>query len=257
MFPKVVVRRGVNVAHLAKRGAIGFFREFSDAFSAHRRGELREHARERGVSTGKALRGAVTDAGRQVNLIRGALQDDPGNAAPRMLVGTLAFLAASGGPDADGGVPDLDIQLLGIGSHRSLLSHSIVAGAVIETLLYGLAKVVGMLHQHLPSNHDPLWDTIHRNKDAYLSAAAMGAGAGVAYHLLIDATVQPGTYHGLPVSLPAEAHLTILGVNAGMEALDVPRKNETFSKAGRTPRNVPRKRKTKFSRAPQLIEGSS
>ena len=54
--------------------------------------------------------------------------------------------------------------------------------------------------------------------------------AGIAYHLLIDGTLQPGTYHGLP-PMPLAGHEALLDANAAAEALDVPKKKDTFQRA--------------------------
>lgn len=51
-----------------------------------------------------------------------------------MLAAFLGFYAGSGGVDGDGGIPDLDL-LAGIDAHRSILTHSILAGVVAEGLL--------------------------------------------------------------------------------------------------------------------------
>jgi len=68
----------------------------------------------------------------------------------------------------------------------------------LEGSLYSVATLVGLAYRHLPATHDRLWDAIDCNRDRFLTVAA-GASAGVAYHLLIDGTLQPGTYHDLPI----------------------------------------------------------
>ncbi len=76
-----------------------------------------------------------------------AFREDPRGVGPDMLVAALSFYFAGGGLDGDGGVPDLDISMLGIGAHRSLFTHSILSGAVIETGLYSLVDLVGRVHK--------------------------------------------------------------------------------------------------------------
>jgi len=83
----------------------------------------------------------------------------------------------------------------------------------------------------LPAAHDPLWDAIDRNRDRFLTAVTAGMSAGLAYHLLIDGTLQPGTYHELPLHLPLAGHEGVLVANAAAEAIDVPVKGDTFRRA--------------------------
>jgi hypothetical protein len=138
-------------------------------------------------------------------------------------------LVACGGLDADGGIPDLDLQF-GIGAHRSIFTHSIISGTIIEGGLYGLATLVGHVHSHLPTEHDSWWDSIERNRNLYLERLAQGMSAGIAYHLMVDATLQAAPYHDLPLPAPMEVHEGILGANAITEGADVPRKVKTFRK---------------------------
>ena len=48
------------------------------------------------------------------------LKDDPKRVAPELLTIVLVSLIVSGGPDGDGGIPDMDIALGGIGTHRAI-----------------------------------------------------------------------------------------------------------------------------------------
>ena len=147
-----------------------------------------------------------------------AFQEDPAKVGPAILVGSLAAITVSGGFDGDGGAPDLDIALLGIEAHRSLFTHSIVAGAIIETGLLSLVDLIQRAHGYLPPQHDPLWDTIKGRSACLGDAAARGASVGLAYHLGIDGLVQPAPYHDIPFSAPLEVHQGILTVNAAAEA---------------------------------------
>ncbi|MCC8363613.1 hypothetical protein LK996_11090 [Lysobacter sp. A6] len=146
-----------------------------------------------------------------------AFAADPGTVGPALMVGALAAYTSSGGLDGDGGAPDLDIALIGIDAHRSLFTHSIVAGAVIETGLVSLVDLINRAHAYLPSVHDPLWDEINTRSARIGHAACRGASVGIAYHLGIDGLAQPAAYHNLPFSAPLEVHQGILTVNAGAE----------------------------------------
>ena len=61
----------------------------------------------------------------------------------------LPPLVVSGGPDGDGGAPDLDL-MFGIGAHRSVFSHSILMGASLETGLLALLRLTQLVHAKLP-----------------------------------------------------------------------------------------------------------
>lgn len=91
--------------------------------------------------------------------IRQALRDDPQRNIPRLVAGVLDFHAGSGGLDGNGGIPDLDLAA-GIGFHRSLLTHSILAGVLAEGLLVAIVDLSGEIKDRLPEVHDPLWDKL-------------------------------------------------------------------------------------------------
>jgi hypothetical protein len=225
---RVFVRRGVGFGKAIANAGRGTIDETRGALVAGHDGYLMEHCKKRGA----ALLGAVKDASKRMRtkaMTVAAMVRNPGQ-LPEAVVTVVAALVSSGGIDANGGIPDLDLQF-GIGAHRSIFTHSIIAGSAVEGSLYGIATLVGLTYRHLPATHDPLWDLIDRNRDRFLSAAAAGASAGIAYHLLIDGTLQPGAYHDLPVHLPLEGHEAILVANASAEGIDVRVKQETFVKA--------------------------
>jgi len=53
---------------------------------------------------------------------------------------------------------------------------------------------------------------------------AAGASAGIAYHLLVDAYIQPAPYHSLPLSMPIEGHQAAMAANGAAERLDAARR---------------------------------
>jgi len=228
MTGRVFVRRGVGFGKAVANAGRGTIGEARGALAAGHDGYLMEHCKKRGA----AFLGAVKDASKRMRTKAttfAAMVRNPGQ-LPEAVVTVVAALVSSGGIDANGGIPDLDLQF-GIGAHRSIFTHSIIAGSAVEGSLYSIATLVGLTYRHLPATHDPLWDLIDRNRDRFLSAAAAGASAGIAYHLLIDGTFQPGTYHDLPVHLPLEGHQAILVANASAEGIDVRVKQDTFVKA--------------------------
>lgn len=154
----------------------------------------------------------IYDVGRAVI---NELRSSPAEAAPRLVVGALAFLAAAGGVDGNGGVPDMDL-LAGITFHQSIFTHSILAGAVVETLLGAPASLGELVYDKLSAEHDPTWDSIAKHKDAYVAAAGTGASLGIAYHLASDATIQiqEGTYHGMPGPMHGRANSATEAIEA-------------------------------------------
>lgn len=110
--------------------------------------------------------------------------------------------------------------MAGVGAHRSPLTHTIVAGIVVEGLLLALADLSAEVHGRLPIEHDPLWDGLARIGRPLTRSLAIGTSAGLVYHLLVDALVQPGAYHDLPLSMPLEAHQTVLAINGVAEGVD-------------------------------------
>lgn len=149
-----------------------------------------------------------------------ALRNEPSKVGPHLLTMVITSVIVAGGPDGDGGVPDMDL-LGGIGAHRSPWTHSILMGATLETGFLALIRLVQLVHSNLPPRHDPKWDDLALHSSSILHAANKGTSIGLSYHFLMDGLVQPGSYHGLPVELPAEAHSALQIVNGIAEALDM------------------------------------
>lgn len=158
------------------------------------------------------------------------LADRPSEVGPDLLVAALAFYVAGGGFDGDGGIPDTDIALLGIDAHRSIFTHSIIAGAVVETSLYALVDFVAIGYRRLPPKHNKRWTLIHDRFERVAMAGSRGASLGLAYHLGVDGLIQSGAYHDLPFEISMQGHQAILTANAVAEGADVGRK-QTKSKA--------------------------
>jgi hypothetical protein len=183
-----------------------------------------------GVHTGRRAAAAIESAlviGREARVILTqvvkALAHNPREAAPKLIGALLGLGAGSGGIDGNGGLPDLDL-LLGIGWHRSPITHTIIAGIVAEGLILALVDLSAEVHGRLPVDHDPLWDELARIGRPFAESASVGLSAGLAWHLLVDGLLQPGAYHGLPFKMPMEAHQTILATNGVAEANDAARR---------------------------------
>ncbi len=213
-----LMRRMTGLANLAGRFLGGTVNELGDMISAYSADQLGLHLRSR-VDTASAITSQAVSNGAQIlSSLATELMSNPSEAAPKLLVLVLASVAASGGVDGNGGIPDIDIPLMGIGAHRSPFTHSILIGSLLETSLLLLTRIVRLAYQNLPEDHDPLWEGIVRQADVILSAAGKGASIGIAYHLMVDAIIQPGAYHGMPFDMPMEAHQAVMAGNSVAEA---------------------------------------
>lgn len=205
-------RRVGGLAKLATMLGRAGFSELMGVFSASRQSRLSTHIGDR---TAAAIDGTISlgrDGTRLIAGVSRAMIRDPKGTAPGVLGGLLGFSAGSGGLDGNGGIPDLDL-LGGIGVHRSSLTHTIVAGIVAEGLLLALADLAAEVHGKLPHEHDPLWDDLARIGRPLTESLAIGTSAGLAYHLLVDALIQPAALHGLPMHMPMEGHQTIMAAS--------------------------------------------
>ncbi len=193
--------------------------ELLGLFSAYRQRRLSAHLGDR---TAAAIDGTLAvgrDGMRLMVTVSRALIRDPRTTAPAVLGGLLGFSAGSGGLDGNGGIPDLDL-LAGIGAHRSPLTHTIIAGIVVEGMLLAMADLSAEVHGKLPVDHDSIWDGLARIGRPLTESLAIGTSAGLAYHLLVDAVIQPAAYHDLPVTLPLEGHQSLMAANALAEGND-------------------------------------
>jgi len=203
------------VAGLARFGG----REFVAQVRAIGAGHGGRHFGRRSAAAIDGSIAAGIEARRIVKEIGSALLRDPKQTAPKLLGTLVGVGAGSGGIDGNGGVPDLDL-LAGIGYHRSPLTHTIIAGIVLEGMLLALVDLAAEVHRRLPRDHDPLWDRLAEVGRPFAESASVGLSAGIAYHLMVDAVFQPGAYHGMPFEMSAEAHQTAFAANAAAEGAD-------------------------------------
>lgn len=174
-----------------------------------------------GDRTAAAIDGSIAlgrDGARVVAAIGRELVSNPKGAAPRVLGAFLGFYAGSGGLDGNGGIPDLDL-LAGIDAHRSILTHSFLAGVVAEGTLLAIADLSAQVMNRLPVDHDPLWDGLAKTAAPLTASLSTGASAGIAYHLLVDAFIQPAPYHDLPFSMPIEGHQAAMAASGAAEGV--------------------------------------
>lgn len=214
-FVEALLRRGVNLVGVIK--AVGSFssNQTADLIDGWLNGEFSKTVIDKGRSFGEWAVEKVNDAAN----IAGAIYRDPINEGMRLILMMFVALASSGGVDANGGLPDIDIPLLGIGAHRSPFTHSVLIGAGAEALVASSIRLILAVHKNLPQTHDPLWDRFATHSTELLDSISKGVSIGLAYHLLVDGLVQPAPYHGLPVDLPEEAHQALLAANGVVEGL--------------------------------------
>jgi hypothetical protein len=225
--PAIGARRLKNFAALLKDMGLLIGKEFRNAAQAQREGALAQHLRQRGIDASKAsiaLGGQIVSCAKTCFYL---LREDPKTHAPGFLALALGFVVGSGGPDANGGIPDTDISLFGIGEHRSILTHSILAGILVEGAILAISDLVQLTYDKLPEVHQPFWDTINAANADFSQKLALGMSAGIAYHLAIDGTLQEAPYKDLPVSMPMEAHQSLFLLNAAVEGNDALTRGKT------------------------------
>lgn len=218
-FVKLGGRRISTISSTVKSLGKASKTELLGLLQAMRENKLGTHLGDR---TAAAIDGsiAITRSGAQaISGIGSALIDDPRANAPKVVAAFMGFYAGSGGVDGNGGIPDLDL-LAGIDAHRSLFTHSIIAGIVAEGILLATADLAAQVHDKLPVDHDPLWDRFAAEASSLTEALGVGVSAGIAYHLLVDAGIQPAPYHDLPIAMPIEGHQSILAANGLAEGAD-------------------------------------
>lgn len=220
---KLAGRRIKGLSSLALSIGVASTTEFHGLVQAWREDRTGTHIGDR---TALAIDNSIAIARGGSKLVGGIsskLLDDPKTNAPKVVAAFLGFYAGSGGLDGNGGVPDLDL-IAGIDAHRSILTHSIIAGVVAEGMLLATVDLASLIHGNLPIDHDPLWDKLANAASPLTEALATGTSAGIAYHLLVDAGIQPAPYHGLPFEMPIEEHQTLMGANGLAEGIDASRK---------------------------------
>ena len=226
--PAIAKRRIKNFGALVSGIGKAVGEEVGCGVNAWKKGEFATHLGQRtaaGIDT-------TLDFGkrtwRTLELVSKAVLDDPKKNAPGVLALALGFIAGSGGVDGNGGIPDTDIAMFGIGDHRSLFTHSIIAGIVVETSILALADLAGIVCDKLPEGQrSEFWEQISTTKDQIATQLSAGASAGIAYHLAVDATLQPAAYKDLPFSMPMEAHQMLFALNAAVEGLDAAERVQT------------------------------
>lgn len=133
-------------------------------------------------------------------------------------LGTI--LVIGGGTDFEGGAPDLDTKIGGIGNHRNVFSHTILLGLGLEFILRLTVNLLKHGKEYLPSNKSRIWKgiedieaTIEKNEDVLVS----GIWLGLSIHLLKDANLgasRTKPYSGMPLKLDMQTHQNIFAGNS-------------------------------------------
>ena len=86
--------------------------------------------------------------------------------------------------------------------------------------MLALVDLAAEIHSRLPHDHDPLWEGLARIGRPFAESMSISLSAGIAWHLLFDAGIQPAPYHDLPFSMPIEAHQAVFAANGITEGVD-------------------------------------
>jgi len=237
LFSKVTLRRGKGLIKSIGWFIMGLGMESVNFGVAIYNKKGYSHLKDRTGKVVKFVKEATVKSKDVSKNIYNLLKNNPKETAPIMFLGILGFFMGAGTEigektfyDIDGGIPDLDwkvgemtgIDILG---HRSPFFHSIISAAVLETLVFSSVKAINIMHSKLPDEHDSFWDTVVSKND-WAKAFVTGACTGIAYHLLIDGTLDGGgTLRGLPFSMTQESHQAFFITNAAAETIDLNKKN--------------------------------
>lgn len=131
--------------------------------------------------TTKSCVGGIKTMG-ELNRHYRALEDE--DKAMFILKAACYVLSTSIGFVAGNNIPDKDIKMLGIGRHRSALTHSIIPTVAIGLLSRFLIRFFEAVKKY-HDNHESIGFLITN-----LKCIAFGGAVGMAYHLGIDGTVE-------------------------------------------------------------------
>jgi hypothetical protein len=126
------------------------------------------------------------------------------------------FFACGGGFDMEGGLPDMDISVAGIGHHRSIFSHSIIIGLGVEFTGHFTINLLGNVRNSLPTPHHYSWDRVYNFIDSNKGLAFAAMWAGVGLHLIKDSGILMGgtkPYADIPIGMPMEGHQGLFAAN--------------------------------------------
>lgn len=237
-FVRGVGHRVSSIGGLIKAVGTGLKHVAGEASQQAREGNLTPYLKEKTNSAYTGLARTASELGTSSKQLYAQVRANPKQMAPELVTMIVTSLLVSGGPDGNGGAPDLDL-VWGIDAHRSVFTHSILMGSAIEAAILSVLHLVRLIHHKLPAKHDPWWDSAMRLSTRVGDATVLGSNIGMAYHLFVDGLVQPGAYHGLPVPLPMEAHQALMTGSAILEAGEIVRKSRPAPVSARSAESIP------------------
>gem|GEM_PF-997390 len=210
--------RVAGLADSLKNLSVGALSEISDAIGSTVKGELSGYLDKSMSRLTLLTDDIICSVDGTISRIVLMSKQNPEDAALTLFASVVGFY--SGGGTGDGGIPDLDLTIGGIGWHRSIFTHSIIAGIVVEASVLSILDLVETVHHNLPEQHAEFWDELQKHSRTGSESFVTGASLGIASHLGIDTFIDGFTpYKDLPISLPMEVHQALMGLNAGAEGL--------------------------------------
>lgn len=222
-YGRALANRAGNIVRLFRVVGQGMVVVAGEAADSTRKGDIDGYLKGRLGDFWHGGRDLVTGIGNWSASTYQRLRAEPAQVAPELITTVLMTILVSGGPDGDGGAPDLDL-LIGIDAHRSIFFHSILMGSALEAAILTSLHFVRLVHHKLPADHDPWWNEALALANRLGDAAGLGANAGMAYHLFVDGILQPAAYHDLPIQMSMEGHQAIMTGNSVAEAGEIVRK---------------------------------
>lgn len=220
-FVSVGVKRVTNLGALLTRFTMGTADELVGVVGAISGGRAGEYFNDRAASASDTARELGQGADIAFRGMATFFEQKPNEAAVSLLSSILGFYLGIGHGQngvGDGGIPDLDLAFGGIGWHRSILTHSIIAGAFIETAVISLIDLNQTVYQNLPKEHNRFWDQLLKYSKSAGESFVTGTSLGISTHLGIDTTIDGFTpYKDLPISLPIGLHELLMGMNSVSE----------------------------------------
>jgi hypothetical protein len=216
----VAVTRFKNLVSIVTKVAGGLWAELKRAFRSLINGRFTDYVVDlcgRVVAFFKRLWAAVIEAGKAfwqfVRSLPTAGHEKIVDTVTSFVGGVLGFIIIGG--KGDGGLIDEDIDVFGLGGHRSILFHSLLIGVGAEACVRSTFELIDLLYNRLPKNHSPIWDRLRQIHDRFAQALITGSWVGVATHLAIDSHVGGWTpYKDIPVVLPNWGHHMVMDMNA-------------------------------------------
>ena len=126
------------------------------------------------------------------------------------------FFAVGGGTDLEGGLPDIDLAIGGLGYHRSILTHSIFIGLTLEFTGRFSLNILEKIKNRMPVDRHPIWDKVFGYMDKHKEKAVTAMWLGIGAHLIKDSGLFGGgvtPYKDFPFSMPINAHENLFAVN--------------------------------------------